>query len=88
GLAGAFNSNVIKGVTSLIAEKYSAQMNAGNVEFLTIGKKGFENLTKKGFTTIGDFATVFTNLSFDTIRPAAELAMEGFRTGRYDAVEL
>src|SRR5687768_16517224 len=29
GLAGAFNSNVIKGVTSLIQEKYSAQMNAG-----------------------------------------------------------
>src|SRR5690606_26783109 len=31
GLAGAFNSNVMKGVYSLVAEKYAAQMAAGNV---------------------------------------------------------
>src|SRR6478735_2514084 len=40
GLAGAFNSNVLKGVNSLLTEKYATQMQKGNVEFVAIGKKG------------------------------------------------
>ncbi|KAA9331945.1 ATP synthase F1 subunit gamma [Adhaeribacter soli] len=88
GLAGAFNSNVMKGVNSLITEKYAAQMAAGNVEFLAIGKKGHEALAKKGYKLNGDYTHVFANLSFDTVRVAAEFAMEGFRTGTYDQVEI
>lgn len=88
GLAGAFNSNIIKTVTTLAATKYSSQLEAGNVTFLTIGKKGFEALTKRGFNVIGDYNTIFTNLSFDTVRAAAERAMDGFVTGEFDQVEL
>ncbi|MBK0404289.1 ATP synthase F1 subunit gamma [Adhaeribacter sp. BT258] len=88
GLAGAFNSNVLKGVTSLVAEKYAAQMAAGNVEFVAIGKKGHEALLKKGYKVNGDFTHVFGKLSFDTVRVAAELAMDGFRNGTYDQVEI
>ncbi|MFC5270721.1 ATP synthase F1 subunit gamma [Adhaeribacter terreus] len=88
GLAGAFNSNVLKGVNSLVAEKYAAQMEAGNVEFIAIGKKGHEALTKKVYKVNGDFTHVFSKLSFDTVRVAAELAMEGFRNGYYDQVEI
>jgi len=88
GLAGAFNSNILKGVNSLIAEKYAAQMEAGNVEFVAIGKKGHEALVKKGFKVNGDFTHVFGKLSFDTVRVAAELAMDGFRNGYYDQVEV
>ena len=68
GLAGAFNSNIIKAVTTLAATKYSRQMEAGNVTFLTIGKKGFEALTKRGYNVIGEYNTIFTKLSFDTDR--------------------
>lgn len=88
GLAGAFNSNVLKGVNTLVAEKYAAQMAAGNVEFVAIGKKGHEALTKKGYKVNGDFTHVFGKLSFDTVRVAAELAMDGFRNGYYDQVEI
>ncbi|MER2998685.1 ATP synthase F1 subunit gamma [Pontibacter populi] len=88
GLAGAFNSNIIKTVTTLAATRYSSQMEAGNVTFLTIGKKGFEALTKRGYNVIGDYNTIFTNLSFDTVRAAAERAMDGFVDGEFDQVEL
>ena len=88
GLAGAFNSNVLKGVNSLVTEKYSRQMAAGNVEFIAIGKKGHEALSKKGYKVNGDFTHVFANLSFDTVRVAAEMAMDGFRNGTYDQVEI
>ena len=88
GLAGAFNSNIIKAVTTLAATKYSRQLEAGNVTFLTIGKKGYEALTKRGFNVISDYNTIFTNLSFDTVRAAAERAMDGFVDGEFDQVEL
>lgn len=88
GLAGAFNSNIIKTVTSLAATKYSRQLEAGNVTFLTIGKKGFEALSKRGFNVIGEYNTIFTKLSFDTVREAAERAMDGFVAGEFDQVDL
>jgi F-type H+-transporting ATPase subunit gamma len=88
GLAGAFNSNIIKAVTTLATGKYSRQLEAGNVTFLTIGKKGYEALTKRGYNVIGDYNTIFTNLSFDSVREAAERAMDGFIDGEYDQVEL
>lgn len=88
GLAGAFNSNIIKAVTTLAATKYSRQLEAGNVTFLTIGKKGFEALSKRGFNVIGEYNTIFTKLSFDTVREAAERAMDGFVAGEFDQVDL
>src|SRR6478735_1282519 len=45
GLAGAFNTNAIKAANNLINEKYSAQMNAGNVSIVAIGKKGHDFYT-------------------------------------------
>ncbi|WP_192822910.1 ATP synthase F1 subunit gamma [Rufibacter sp. LB8] len=88
GLCGAFNSNVMKAVNILIAERYSAQAAAGNVEIMAIGKKGHEFFNKRSFPMAGDYTTVFGNLSFDRVRVAAEQAMDGFRTGLYDQVDL
>ena len=88
GLCGAFNANVIKGVNALIREKYSAQHAAGNVSFIAIGKKGHEALTKRGEKLLGDYTTIFSNLSFDTVRVAAEQAMAGFSGGDFDRVEM
>lgn len=88
GLCGAFNANIVKATYRLIQERYAAQYAAGNVTFLAIGKKGHEAFTKRGEKLLGDYQTVFSNLSFDTVRVAAEQAMEGFRNGEFDRVEL
>ncbi|QCR24197.1 ATP synthase F1 subunit gamma [Pontibacter sp. SGAir0037] len=88
GLAGAFNSNIIKAATSLINGKYSSQFAAGNVTFLGIGKKGAEAFAKRGYKVISDYSTIFSNLSFDTVRGAAERAMSGFVNREFDEVVL
>lgn len=88
GLAGAFNSRIIKATNNLIAEKYSQQAKAGNVHLLTIGKKGMDFFNRRGFTIHKDFVSTFTILSFGAARKAAEFAMEAFLKGDYDKVEI
>ena len=88
GLCGPFNTNVIKGVNSLLLEKYRDQNNSNNVTFLCIGKKGFEYYSKRSTNVIGDFSTLFQKLSFEGARLAAERAMNGFENGEFDVVEV
>jgi F-type H+-transporting ATPase subunit gamma len=88
GLAGAFNSNIIKTATVLANEKYSRQFAAGNVSFMAIGRKGADAFSKRGYNMIGDYSTLFSNLSFDTVRNAAERAMDGFVNREFDEVVL
>ncbi|GAA3949910.1 ATP synthase F1 subunit gamma [Hymenobacter algoricola] len=87
GLAGAFNSNIFKGVNALIAQRYAAQSAAGAITVLAIGKRAHEYFSKRG-PMLGNYTHVFGKLSFDTVREAAEQAMEGFRTGQYDEVTM
>ena len=84
GLAGAFNSNVFKGVNALIAERY-ASLPAASISVMAIGKKAHDYYTRKG-NIVGNYTHVFAKLSFETVREAAEVAMDGFRAGTYDEV--
>lgn len=88
GLAGAFNSNILKAVQTVITEKYSRQASAGNVHLLTIGKKGYDFFGRRDYKVNKDFTGIFTMLSFGAARKAAEFAMEGFMKGTYDKVEI
>jgi F-type H+-transporting ATPase subunit gamma len=89
GLAGAFNTNVIKGTMALINANYKAQEKEGNITFLCVGKKGFEYFSKRGYKkVIGEFSTTFLNLTFENARKAAEFAMNGFINKDYDRVEI
>ena len=84
GLAGAFNSNVFKGVAALVAERY-AGLPTANISVMAIGKKANDYYAKRN-TLVGNYTHVFAQLSFDTVRVAAEQAMTGFRDGAYDEV--
>lgn len=82
GLAGAFNSNVIKQAT-LVAESYAGKQ----VDFLTIGKKGFD-FFKKSNHVISNHSEVFDQLTFENVAAIAELLTEKFTSGAYDKIEL
>ena len=84
GLAGAFNSNVFKGVNALIAERYT-NLPAASISVMAIGKKAHDYYTRKG-NIVGNYTHVFAKLSVETVRAAAEVAMDGFRAGTYDEV--
>ncbi len=63
-------------------------MAAGNVEFISDREERPRSLIRRGYKVIGDFTTVFGKLSFDTVRVAAEMAMERFPHGYYDQVDI
>ena len=83
GLAGAFNSNVIKEANNLALNTYAGK----KVDFLTIGKKGNDILKKTG--TIYDTNTsIFDELTFDNTSVIAENLMALFSNGSYDKIVL
>jgi F-type H+-transporting ATPase subunit gamma len=88
GLCGGYNSNLIKLTKQLILQKYAVQNAKGNVEVLTIGKKGYEHFTKNGFKVVSDFWDIFTELSFEKVQSAARYAMNAFAAKEVDAVEI
>jgi F-type H+-transporting ATPase subunit gamma len=88
GLAGAFNANVIKTANTLIAEKYSEQLKAGNVSIVSIGKKTQEYYQRRKYNVIGNNNDVYNSLNFANVSLITESVMEGFLKGDYDRVEL
>lgn len=88
GLAGAFNMNVIKTANNLIASKYAAQLQAGNVFIAAIGKKGQEFYQRRKYNVIGDNNELFQELNFENVSKVTEAIMKGFVNGDYDRVEL
>lgn len=88
GLCGGYNSGLIKLAKSLINTKYSSQFQKGNVRVLPLGKKGYEHFVKNGFNVVGDFWTIFSELSFEQVARASQYAMDAFADGQVDAVEI
>jgi F-type H+-transporting ATPase subunit gamma len=88
GLAGAFNSNVFKATLQLIEEKYTAQLRAGNVTIMPIGKKARDFFARRNYKMMTDYAELFSILGFESARMAAEYAMNGFLNSSFDRVEV
>jgi len=88
GLAGAFNTNVIKKAEDTIEERYKAQKKAGNLYLLCPGRKGHEHFEKRGYQIVGDYRHIFDGLSFNTAMSIVEDSIEGFRRGLWDEVDL
>lgn len=88
GLAGAFNTNIIKTAKALVADNYSAQFAAGNVTVWSIGKKGYENLSKSGYNVNDTYKDLFLNLKFENVQQASEAAMKAFINKEFDIVEI
>jgi F-type H+-transporting ATPase subunit gamma len=88
GLAGAYNSNVIKLAKQSIREKYSAQAAKGNVTIWSIGKKGYEHFVKNSFKVTDTFKDIFLHLSFDAVQQASQAAIKAFQNKEFDKVEV
>ena len=86
GLAGAFNSNIIKAASAKIKELGGADSQRVNV--LCIGKKGADVFAKKipSDRLNLEYVTLFDDLSFENVAQVSQLAMDGFEASEYDAV--
>lgn len=88
GLAGAYNSNLVKTARHLISEKYAIPYNKGKVAVWNIGKKGYESLTKLGYHTDARFKDIFLDLTFENVQSVSKAAMKAFENNEFDAVEI
>lgn len=83
GLAGAFNSNIIKETNRLIKEEYVGM----NVSVFAIGKKS-EDAFKKSNRVIANKNEIFDALTFDNVAEIAEVLMQDFLTHKTDKIVL
>src|ERR1700757_3330962 len=89
GLAGAFNSNIIKKTWSLIKNEYKDS----KVSVLCVGKKANDAFKKTDHHIVGTdmphhLNELFDNLNFDRVAPVAEKIMAAFANNQFDRVYL
>ncbi|MDQ3071853.1 MAG: ATP synthase F1 subunit gamma [Bacteroidota bacterium] len=88
GLAGSFNSQVIKESFKLITEQYSTTISGGTVDFITVGKKARDYYRKQQSSIVSENVTIFTNLTYEAAEQIATFAMTAYLKGDYDAVDI
>ncbi len=83
GLAGAFNSNIVKASKYVVNRDYENK----NVEFFTIGKKA-NDILKKTHKIFRNETEIYDDLSFENAEAVAQKLMELFVEGKYDKIVL
>lgn len=82
GLAGAFNSSIIKELNAQFQNKSQYE-----VEVLSVGKKAFDAV-RRTRTVYANESAVYDNLNFDAVAHIAEAVMGSFKEGKFDEVYL
>lgn len=88
GLCGGFNSYISKTAISLAKKKYKNQMQAGNLDFMVIGKQAAKVLRTYSIQAISEKNELFDDLTFDNVLEVSRAIMNDFVDGKYDRVEL
>jgi F-type H+-transporting ATPase subunit gamma len=83
GLAGAFNTNLIKSAQRFVIERKGAK-----VRLELIGRKGRDFFRKRDFDITGDHIGLAAKARYDDISVIAQKAMEMFKNEEIDAVYL
>jgi F-type H+-transporting ATPase subunit gamma len=72
----------------LVNVKYKRQFDAGNVEFLCIGKQGERQLKHRAINTGANKNEIYDSITFGNVAEIALEIMNGFAEKKYDRVEL
>jgi F-type H+-transporting ATPase subunit gamma len=82
GLAGSFNTNVIKAAGSFIVDS------GERVTLGLVGRKGRDFFVRRGFETLFERTSIFQTLRFQDAQDIARAAIEAFTSGQVDRVML
>jgi F-type H+-transporting ATPase subunit gamma len=82
GLCGSFNTNVIKGAASYVADSTDA------CSLGLVGRKGREFFGRRGFDVLFDRIGIFQKLRFEDAQVIAQLAVDAFTSEQVDRVVL
>ncbi len=86
GLAGAFNSNLIKKAEELISEK---QEKGIKVNLILIGRKGVQYFGRRGYPILKAYDEVFRKeINFEVVKETGQVLRERYAEKQTDAVYL
>ncbi len=88
GLAGPFNTNVNKAALAYLQEEHPEHLQDGRVQFICMGRKGYDFFRKRGLNVNGKNFDVYQNLSFESVNKVVDLVFEKFLSGEVDKVVL
>jgi F-type H+-transporting ATPase subunit gamma len=88
GLCGAFNTNILRTAIQRIQVDYHAQNSAGKVSVLTIGRKGSEAFTKRGYNVVSMHDSIFDSLTYENVSAIASSVMNAFANKEFDRVDI
>src|SRR5690554_3416185 len=74
GLCGAFNSNVLKATLVDINTHFEGK----DITVMPLGRKAMDFFKKRDYKLVLDFYQVFSEVSFDNVKVAAEFVMDAF----------
>ena len=85
GLAGGFNSNVLK---MSAAKADTIKASGGEVEVIAIGKKAVEYFEKRDYNLTGKYPQIAEGLAIEEVMDISEDIIARFKLGDFDAVDL
>ena len=83
GLAGGFNSNIIK-----VSEKEIAEFGKENVDLFCIGKKARDHFKRRNYNIIESHIDFWSELNFENAMMIGRSAIEHFTSGKVDEVHV
>jgi F-type H+-transporting ATPase subunit gamma len=81
GLAGAFNTNILRR-----ANEFFRANKGKKVAVIPVGKKGRDSLRKAGFNLIAEYINVLARVEFATAREISDLVSDLYAKGEIDSV--
>src|SRR5271167_944708 len=81
GLAGAFNSNILRKANEFFRDHKGKQLSV-----LPVGKKGRDSLKKAGFTLVAEYVNVLARVDFRTAREISTLVTDLYMEDKIDSV--
>lgn len=84
GLAGGFNSNILK----LAQARIDELKGSSEVKVLAIGKKSVEYFTKRGCDLAGSYPNIAESIKIHNAADISDIIMQKFVSGEIDKVEL
>jgi len=90
GLAGSYNSNLIKLAEKLMKEEYADAVARGQLTLMTIGKRGNDYFERRLPQSVIDkrYATLFHSLTFKDVSAVANEIIGRFEKGEIDQVRV
>ncbi|HET8753329.1 MAG TPA: ATP synthase F1 subunit gamma [Salinimicrobium sp.] len=83
GLAGAFNTNIIKATKKMAETEFQGK----NVSIMSLGKKA-NDILAKSFDIYKNNNSIYDNLNYDDVAEIAEDLMQEFKNGNFDRILL